>query len=107
MIDILEGKNGKFILSWNRDPEEFDFEFTVEDDEVFFRIYQYPTPDRQLGLRSLVYSYCGVRQEVCEAFYKTFERLYEDKETDEFESNWQKPFPLEEFKKFRLLIRDK
>jgi len=103
LTDILEGKGGRFLLRWNRNPEEFDFEFTVTDD-VLMEIYQYPTSDRERGKRELVYHFRGDRMDLCKAFYRTFEQLYKDKDTDEFEFNWRQPFPIVEFERFRQIL---
>lgn len=104
LTQIIEGKRGKFVLKWNRNPEEFDFEFTA-DEKVLLEIYQYPVSTRPPERRELVYSFCGDRIEFCQAFYKTFEQLYEDRHTDEFEFNWRQPFPIREFEHFRQLLQ--
>src|SRR6185436_6995960 len=36
----------QFLLKWNRDPEEFDFRFVRNVDELTLEIYQYPTDER-------------------------------------------------------------
>jgi hypothetical protein len=91
---------GEYVLQWNRDPEEFDFRFVKNGDGLLFEVYQYPTDERELAERDLVFAHLGSVKEVCEAFAETFEQLYEDRETDEFEFNWRLPFPLEEFQEF-------
>ncbi|MCS6873914.1 MAG: hypothetical protein N2Z23_10815 [Pyrinomonadaceae bacterium] len=107
LTSIMRGIRGKFVLNWNRDPEEFDFEFTAFESNLLIEIYQYPTPKKDLSQRKLVYSYLGDIEQVCNAFYRTFRQLYEDREIDEFESNWHHPFPLEEFKEFCKLVEAK
>jgi hypothetical protein len=93
------------ILRWNRDPEEFDFRFLrSEGESVLFEVYQYPTEERELAERELVFAHLGTVDELCEAFAETFEQLYEDRETDEFDFNWRQPFPYEAFEKFRTKL---
>ena len=92
------------ILKWNRDPEEFDFRFARNGDEVVIEIYQYPTDDRHADERELVFSHTGPIGEVMRAFGETFEQLYEDRDTDEFEFNWRQPFPYEEFEAFKKAL---
>lgn len=95
----------EYLLKWNRDPEEFDFRFLrSEGESVLFEVYQYPTEDRELAERELVFAHLGAVREVCEAFAETFEQLYEDRETDEFEFNWRQPFPFSEFERFRTKL---
>jgi hypothetical protein len=99
---------GEYTLKWNRDPEEFDFRFLKsEGGSILFEVYQYPTEERELAERELVFAHIGAVQEVCEAFAETFEQLYKDRETDEFEFNWRQPFPFEEFERFRTKLGSK
>ena len=99
---------GEYTLKWNRDPEEFDFRFLKsEGGSILFEVYQYPTEERELAERELVFAHLGTVQELCEAFAETFEQLYKDRETDEFEFNWRQPFPFEEFERFRTKLGSK
>lgn len=92
----------EYILKWNRDPEEFDLRFLKKGGEsVLFEVYQYPTDERKLAERDLVFTHFGSVTEVVNAFTETFDQLYEDRETDEFEFNWRQPFPTKEFDDFR------
>ena len=99
---------GEYTLKWNREPEEFDFRFLKsEGGSVLFEVYQFPTEERELAERELVFAHLGTVQELCEAFAETFEQLYKDRETDEFEFNWRQPFPFEEFERFRTKLGSK
>ena len=99
---------GEYTLKWNREPEEFDFRFLKsEGGSVLFEVYQFPTEERELAERELVFAHLGTVEEVCEAFAETFEQLYKDRETDEFEFNWRQPFPFEEFERFRTKLGSK
>lgn len=99
-----EGAPNEYVLKWNRDPEEFDFRFVRSGDAVTIEIYQYPTEDRDATERELVYSHTGTVVETLAAFAVTFEQLYEDRDTDEFEFNWRQPFPYDEFSKFKDIV---
>lgn len=94
----------EFILKWNRDPEEFDFRFVRSGDQLTLEIYQYPTDERDSSEKELVFSHTGTTSNVCKAFGETFEQLYDDRDTDEFEFNWRQPFPKSEFERFRSAI---
>ena len=92
----------EYVLHWNRDPEEFDFRFMRSDGGgLLFEIYQYPTCERELAERELVFAHLGSVADVCRAFAETFDQLYEDRDTDEFEFNWRQPFPYEQYTKFK------
>ncbi len=94
----------EYVLEWNRDPEEFDFRFVRRQKEVVIEIYQYPTENRDTAERELVFVHRGDAGEVCEAFAKTFEQLYQDRLTDDFEVNWRQPFPVEAFDRFEATL---
>jgi hypothetical protein len=95
----------KYVLQWNRDPEEYDFHFVRDGDSVSIEIYQFPTEDRDAKERELVYSHTGPLKETIDAFAVTFEQLYQDRDTDEFEFNWRQPFPYREYEEFKRATR--
>jgi hypothetical protein len=95
----------EWVLEWSRDPEEFDIRFLrSEGGSLLLEVYQYPTEERELAERELVFSHLGDIGEICGAFAETFERLYEDRETDEFEFNWRQPFPFSEYERFTAAL---
>ena len=100
LLDEKTSQN-EYLLKWNRDPEEFDFRFVRNGEDLLLEIYQYPTEERDTAERELVFSHKGMVKDVCEAFAETFNQLYEDRDTDEFEFNWRQPFPFQEFDAFR------
>ena len=100
LLDANSDKN-EYLLKWNRDPEEFDFRFVRNGSEMLLEIYQYPTEERDASEKEMVFSHVGTVNEVCKAFAETFDQLYEDRNTDEFEFNWRQPFPYREFEEFK------
>ena len=99
-----DSQQNEHLLKWNRDPEEFDFRFVREGESLLIEIYQYPTDERDSSERELVFSHTGKIGEVCRAFATTFEQLYADRDTDEFESNWRQPFPFIEYERFKFTV---
>ncbi len=104
LLDASSPQN-EYLLKWNRDPEEFDFRFVREGAILLLDIYQYPTEDRHATERELVFSYKGKLNDICSSFSETFEQLYADRDTDEFEFNWRQPFPFTEFEEFKKRIK--
>lgn len=100
LADATSAQN-EYVLKWNRDPEEFDFRFVRDGETLSIEIYQYPTDDRDVTERELAFAHNGSVSEVVRAFAITFEQLYEDRNTDEFEFNWRQPFPYAEFAEFK------
>jgi hypothetical protein len=95
----------EYTLQWNRDPEEFDLRFLRNGEKLTFEIYEYPTADRETGERQLVFSHVGTVGTIVAAFAETFEQLYQDRNTDEFEFNWRQPFPIPEYNEFRRQVQ--
>lgn len=100
-----DAEQTEYLLHWNRNPEEFDFQFIKNGDEILLEIYQFPTEDRIGAERELVYAHRGNVKDVCDSFYETFAQLYADRETDEFEFNWRQPFPFEDFESFENKLK--
>jgi hypothetical protein len=103
LTNLLEEKSEhkEYVLQWNRNPEEFDFRFVKNGENVRLEIYQYPTEKRFDNEREIVFEHSGKITDVCCAFAETFNQLYEDRDTDEFEFNWRQPFPYKEFEEFK------
>ena len=104
LADANSAEN-EFLLKWNRDPEEFDFRFVRDGDLLTLEIYQYPTDEREANEKELVFSHTGKIHDIVAAFAETFEQLYTDRDTDEFEFNWRQPFPYSEYEEFRKISR--
>lgn len=96
-----DSPQNEYLLVWNRDPEAFDFRFVREGERILIEIYQYPTEERADAERELVYSHEGTATDTINAFAVTFDQLYADRDTDEFEFNWRQPFPYKEYEEFR------
>jgi hypothetical protein len=100
LADVSSPEN-EFLLKWNRDPEEFDFRFLRNDEKLTIEIYQYPTEERDSADRELVFTHEGTVGMTISAFAETFDQLYADRDTDEFEFNWRQPFPYREYENFK------
>jgi hypothetical protein len=104
ILTSIAGPNSgvnEYLLKWNRDPEEFDFRFVRDGENLLLEIYQYPTDERDAAEREMVFSHQGTVVDTIASFGETFEQLYQDRETDEFEFNWRQPFPYKEFEEFK------
>ncbi len=72
--------------------------------DVLLEIFQYPTEDREETERERVFTHNGTVVDLVKAFEETFDQLYADRDTDEFEFNWRQPFPDKEFAEFKARI---
>jgi hypothetical protein len=105
---LLEPELAKheFVIAWSRNPEAFDLSFRRDDDKISFRVVEYPTGNRLESESETVFAHEGEVGEFCRAFYHTFEQLYRDRDTDEFEFNWRQPFPFEEYARFESKLAE-
>lgn len=94
----------EYALGWNRDPEAFDIRFLRNGEKLTLEIYQYPSEEREAAGRELVFSHVGTVGVITNAFAATFEQLYADRDTDEFEFNWRQPFPYAEYNTFKAAL---
>ncbi len=93
-----------FAIGWSRNPEAFDLYFNRAGEVVEFKLVSYPSESRDETEMETVFQHSGPVSEFCRAFAVTFEQLYEDRETDEFEANWRQPFPVAAFENFRKAL---
>jgi hypothetical protein len=64
LLDENSAEN-EFTLRWNRNPEEFDFHFARDADNLLLEIYQYPGARRQRTERERVFAHEGNTKDVC------------------------------------------
>jgi len=109
LTELADAKSpaNESTLHWNRDPEEFDFHFLRNGSKLTLDIYQFPTEERHLAEKQLVFTHVGTVGVILAAFAETFEQLYADRDTDEFEFNWRQPFPLSEYERFKAAVDQK
>jgi hypothetical protein len=107
LTSLLEAKaaEDEFVIEWSRNPEAYDLQFKREGEIVYFKVIEYPTFNRLKAESEIVFSYRGEIREFCTAFAETFNQLYEDRDTDEFEFNWRQPFPHKEFEEFNQKMK--
>ncbi len=107
LSSLLDAQTAKdeFTIEWSRNPEAYNLFFTRSGETIFFQVVEYPTFNRLETEGEIVFSYYGNAKEFCQSFYETFAQLYEDRDTDEFESNWHQPFPFSEFENFESNLK--
>ena len=92
-----EGDRTSFKIPWSRNPEAYNLFFTRNGETVFFQVVEYPSFDHLNEEGKIVFTHWGSVEEFCQTFAETFNQLYADRETDEFEFNWRQPFPYQEY----------
>jgi cold shock CspA family protein len=95
LASVVEGAP-QATVKWNAEPEQFDFEFTRDGEEMEFKVTRFRGHRRLQEGRRVVFSYQGSTLEICEAFRHELSQLSVRGETDEFEQNWKRAFPLRE-----------
>lgn len=102
----MRGERDEFKIDWSRNPEEYKLFFVRSGYNIFFQVVEFPPDSEPETEGEIVFSHNGLFRDFCEAFYKTFAQLYEDRDTDEFEFNWRQPFPFEDFKNFETALKN-
>jgi hypothetical protein len=95
----------RFIVKWNCEPDEMDFQITARGDRVEFRIRHFPDHRRTKGTGRTVFSFQGSKLEFCLSFWRALRSLHRDIETDEFDRNWRRPFPETEMRHLTEAVR--
>lgn len=102
---LVAGGDERFIVKWNAEPEEYDFEFEPSGAEVGLRVVRYAGHRRAAGSRAIVFSHRGPRAEICLPFWREFKRLRDRRETDVYELNWRRAFPERELQEFTRALK--
>ena len=107
LSSLLDGQHQvkEFKVAWSRNPESYNFFFKLYKEIVFFQVVEYPSVEHSESEGEIVFSTQTPVKAFCQSFAETFNQLYEDRETDEFESNWRQPFPFEDFTEFERKVR--
>ena len=103
LISEEEGFNK--TLKWNRNPEEYDFEFSLNDGKASISVTEFPTGVREDGEK--VFDYKGDPIQIAKAFEFTFQQMFEERHIDEFEENWHQEFPLASFEALKAELAGK
>jgi hypothetical protein len=102
---VTSNESYKRTLKWNRDPEEYDFNFGSTGEQASLEIIEYPTKSRSDAEK--VFEYSGDANQMAAAFVETFQQMYEERDIDEFEANWHQKFPKKEFDALKHAVQSK
>jgi hypothetical protein len=91
-----------FVVRWNAEPEEFDFEFEAAGGRATLRVLRHADHTRRTCEE--VFAYSGTLAEVCLPFLYELGDLRERGETDGFEFNWRRPFPASELSRLEAAL---
>lgn len=103
---LARGEAASAVVRWNCEPDELDFRFTADGENLSLAVVYYPTHRREERASETVFAATGARREVCAAFQEVFARLRADAETDEFARNWRREFPGRELEELTKSIRE-
>lgn len=101
---LLSGNTKTATVTWNAEPEEFDFDFHVRGANVELRIVRFQGHRRERSSSRAVFSFEGALGEMCVAFWRELRELRARRETDVFEQNWRRPFPERELREFTSAV---
>lgn len=104
-LSSLIENEGAFTVKWNAEPEEFDFKVERRGENVSLNVIRYQDHRRLDDGKAVAFTFEGDRKDFYLAFWKTLEHLRRDIETDEFDKNWRREFPQQEFDRLATLIK--
>jgi hypothetical protein len=100
-----EGRKG-FNVKWSCEPDELDFRArATAGDRVAFKVIHYPDHRRLRDTGRVLFSLETSRLEFCLSFWRALRALHRDIVTDEFDRNWQRPFPEREMQRLTETLR--
>jgi hypothetical protein len=92
-------------VKWSCEPDELDFKIVMRDETVSFKVIHYTDHRRSRQESRVVFSLQSSRLEFCLSFWRALRALHRDIETDEFDRNWRRPFPLSEMQQLTEALR--
>ncbi|MEZ5307132.1 MAG: hypothetical protein R2684_08315 [Pyrinomonadaceae bacterium] len=92
----------ELTVLWNRDPEEYEFNFESLDGVGSIEIVEYADSEKNDG--ETVFSYSGNARSIASAFEATFAQMYDERDVDEFTENWHQGFPKEGLEELRRAL---
>jgi hypothetical protein len=102
---MLEESSQQLTVKWNCEPDELDFQLRAEADRVSLEVLHFPDHRRIKGTSRTLFSLTGPKLELCLPFWRALRSLHRDIETDEFDRNWQRPFPKSEMQHLTESVR--
>jgi hypothetical protein len=103
---LLKGEAKAASVRWNAEPEEYDFELKAEgEDSLGLRVVRHADHRRAAAGTRTAFKYSGTRVEVCMPFWRELVEMSARSETDVFERNWRRAFPLRELRRLTEALR--
>ncbi|MDQ3584288.1 MAG: hypothetical protein M3407_00790 [Acidobacteriota bacterium] len=105
-LTALLTSDGEQVVKWNCEPDELDFNLTVDDERVRLDVVHYLNHRRSRRTSQQVFTVAGAKLDICGAFWKALRELHRDIETDDFAGNWRREFPETEMQELTKTFRD-
>jgi hypothetical protein len=99
LVSLLGGAQAATVR-WNAEPDEYDFELKAEgQDRVSLRVVHHQDHRRAPSRARTVFACRAPRAEMCLPFWRELSEMSGRSETDVFEQNWRRKFPLRELRR--------
>jgi hypothetical protein len=103
---LLQGQDS-IIVKWETEPEQYDWHFQREGEQITLRIIYYPDHRRTRELAREVFVYSLPLIELARDIEAEVRELQERAERDVFESNWRREFPTAELAQLSAALEGK
>lgn len=99
LVSLLGGARAATVR-WNAEPDEYDFELKAEGEDVWsLRVVHHQDHRRQPSRARAAFACRATRAEICLPFWRELTEMRARSETDVFEQNWRRKFPLKELRR--------
>ncbi len=99
LVALLGGASAARVR-WNAEPDEYDFELKAEgEDKVSLRVVHQQDHRREPSRARNVFACRASRAEMCLPFWRELTEMRARSETDVFEQNWRRKFPVRELRR--------
>lgn len=96
VIKVLNSENAKAHGNYN--PENYEFNFQIEDTNVILQVLEFPDRKRFKDSGNLLFEHIEGKTEMCKSFWRGFKDLSGKISAEEFEQNFHRQFPEKDLK---------
>ena len=100
---VLDGDCAPAV-KWNGEPDEYDFLFRSRGDLLSLEVTHFPDHRRLPETAATVFSFEGPKADACRQFWDELGDLRSRAGRDEFDRQWRRPFPEQEFQELTRRI---
>ncbi len=91
IIKVFSSENAKARGNYN--PENYEFNFQIEDKDVILQVLEFPDHKRLEDSGNLLFEHIGDKTEICKSFWRGFKDLSGRISAAEYKQHFHREFP--------------